>query len=541
MKYEELEKLRSKEVAVKTIEKTLQPLDYKEIVGCNEASLVSDVLEGYSKALRLVNFAPDDYLKRAGYFDQAMAIKNILESKKAAFEASPEYAAYSLDMIEAIKRTKLPKELSLKIGKIDYTIEKSGFWNQFSYHLMPHQIDEFYGHKIQISLERTPENIHKAYDILLPILTKHPVQVFKIAHLEQLQAGCGQNPDGKECIILVPEIDKDPMPWLKMLQAIEDAFVENGVSAGSRPMGDALLNGSRGYMYIRGKVNILGEYTSPILLQRAGFTREEAARVTDEHLKFWGKLQLNPGGVKESKHVIANENIRSVSNVDVTQAVDVEAVNAINAAYRAQLKMAQLFVDLDTKTLKDQPITDKTARQMVSGLFHHDRHERRSSVPPTLIAPLLEPLLEKSASLVAMIHQGLFAATGNKCEIASIVPVIYHEVCIPVIKYAIEHNQTDEWMKRRLKKPSPYDQELVRLIVKASLRDKAVEQIHHDTPQYVLGMSDVAVEGLVSAALKVLEEEVALKLKRSQEEPDSALTHASKERKVSTALPSLKS
>jgi hypothetical protein len=148
-------------------------------------------------------------------------------------------------------------------------------------------------HKLHVSVKETQENFRAAFNVIIPIILKFNVAIFKVIYPKKIgESGLDSNICGKEFVIYHGDV-KDQA----MLLEIERGFLQNGVLRGPHSKGDSLIFGSQGFWYTRAAYNMFRQYVAADCLQMAGFTSEEAAHIGTSP---WFGIKLS-GSVPEAE------------------------------------------------------------------------------------------------------------------------------------------------------------------------------------------------------------------------------------------------
>lgn len=178
---------------------------------------------------------------------------------------------------EIVNRLSAYEQISVESYIGNYYASGPGNTHWRSFYLLENKerIDDKF--KFHISVKRTKDTMERAFNLIFPILVKYKIATFKIVPTEKID-NKQRNPLGKEFTIYIQEYEMESLPLLinEIVESLKNNKIENGV----HPQADRILQGSAGFIGVRSSTNFLGEYIEADELARAGFTDEEAAKLS---------------------------------------------------------------------------------------------------------------------------------------------------------------------------------------------------------------------------------------------------------------------
>lgn len=443
---------------------------------------------------------------------------------------------------------KLPKEIKKEINKlniVDYsenTIEyliKDGKisnspWTVYSripaeelyqYRLLKPTVHPLYlpapaydeDHKIHLSFDQS--KLKEAQDIILPLLEHRGVHNFKLIHSENTQY---RNVLGKELTIYLqfnnncaPE--NDPQFWISLFNDLENGLASKNI--GKNPLftaqGDQLFPGSKGYIYYRYPNNILNRYIKASDLNLHGFTRNEASYLSDDRFfeEVFKGLTLHNANldILTTKATIKKmeEFTLKFSEEKTDQIIERYTNNIINAS--------GIFFGEDEKGINKLKVNKKgltknqfefhsceIVARIFKSAFSFEFSEDYKRVyelteqdiinlndSTELLRQFISSCLLEAAKEVSTLQKTFF---GDKKDIpiGNIVPILYHHFFLPGVRIAKEMRAMDanvpnqEITEAIVTELNKNRKEFIDKIVKCNFRDKTIQQIDHDFPQYII-------------------------------------------------------
>lgn len=301
--------------------------------------------------------------------------------------------------------------------------------------------------KYHVSLKRDPENLKKAFNLILPILNKHQISSFKVLPLSCIDLK--GNTLGKEYVIYVQDFpdsqESSQEFWSRLvLKEIVDVFEKEGVEPGNLSKGDVAIKGGKNFIYSRSPNNIFGSYVAADFLDRLGFSFEESARLSPSP---WVDLVID-GGYDSEKSAL----IKQPLNIpEVFPEVKVESdriyshfVSILSAKVnRSNIEtIPALFYLVAGTTLKEQG----KLKQLETFNFLFQKQDSKFQIEWAqklksdvlmdrvfdVKIDFMAPYLKKAAFLIASIQEAHYNTVLEK--IGNIHPSIYHSFIVPLAK-----------------------------------------------------------------------------------------------------------
>lgn len=132
--------------------------------------------------------------------------------------------------------------------------------------------------KVHISIGRGVENHRKAFQLIIPIIAKYKIALWKMAN-PVVYTHKGSNLLGKEFVIYFGESEKGCAH--KFIQEVDLALQSNGVERGVAPKADIPIS-QHGYIFSRSERSFINSYIYAATLEKMGFTRDEAALISGD-------------------------------------------------------------------------------------------------------------------------------------------------------------------------------------------------------------------------------------------------------------------
>lgn len=332
-----------------------------------------------------------------------------------------------------------PKNLHL-IDLPGHLIVKQNGWIAFGLDPKASQKD-----KIHISIECTMDNMSKAFDVILPLLLKYKVPMFKIMNREVWEnphREADDNSDGKEFAFCVsPSMNQEDLTSL--LREIHAGLTANHVNPGNPSQADLPIRGGGHYFYTRASHNAFGNYIPASHLHQLGFTLTESAYLGESRC-----LNLNLG--EDDPKPIAQAPKPSVTR----------ALPSYKDQVRTYLRLL-IRGENRRRGVKYSPET-----QMFLEKFPQLEEQ-------------LKPLVEKAFSILKrtnlIIHDG------------SIIPALYHQFLMPLL--------ANHKAGKPLQLSSEQERALVIAMCKSALRDGPQTT---PNPVYVNNRSEEEVSQVVN-------------------------------------------
>lgn len=451
----------------------------------------------------------------------------------------------------------------------NYTIQADSNWNM--YKLDKERIHFSDTHKIHISINRNIVDMAKAFDVIVPILTKYRICEFKI--LKEAAMDITGNPDGKEITVYIQKhlkdlSESDPKFWQEtIIPEIVKGLHDNGVKHGKPSLGDIPLEGGGGYIYFRTPHNIVDKYVTAATFNHCGFTACEAATIGDDPF-----LELKmPSNPEKPTHVYENIEISgripSQKQIELIHNSYLRDLTKLIPSYAGLCPTLPIY-NVCIGSVEPGYLQPGLAYTMTRALFPNiDCNQKMSKFfDYKLSEDFLKDALAESAKRTAQILQSLninletekelelqCARKGTSeslkvdvLQVGNIMPIVYHKWYVHFVGHCKRNNiENDKDIQAQFDE-NPFITEearekFIQEVVKCSLRDRSKTTITELFPKYINGMSEQEVSRIVSKVGRKVDknETQALPVKVSEDENLSSQgTKLNKEIKSpSNALP----
>lgn len=387
--------------------------------------------------------------------------------------------------------------------------------------------------KVHLSVKRTPENMEKAFDIVLPILMKYQIRLFKIAPLDFAHEKYKlDNAVGKEFVIYIQAHDKEshesnPETWEKaILKEIVEEFHRNNVLPGPASKGDCALKGGSPYAFMRVTDNFVGEYVAVDVLEQSGFTSGDAAHLSDSpwmNLNIATTVASSSSSSPSQKLILESLPIKEgeISHFIRNHAQEItDLTKVLLNAFKSDLNKKQssspsrcplLFSILSTdgvgNYIRSESWSYLRAIFNVTANLGSDKkaHFGKSQVKEEFFKEQLESVARFAAIAISFyrerfqgenyeLPEGYLKSDQSPC--GNILPAIYAFLR----QYHLQGRDAAELLTQPFM-TTEEEQLFMKEILKCALREP-VSQIRSETPIYQFGLSEEQVEGLVTAVMQ---------------------------------------
>lgn len=288
--------------------------------------------------------------------------------------------------------------------------------------------------KFHVSIARDNENLEKAFNVIFPILEKYQICRFKILPLENIKIQ--GNSLGKEITIYIQESDnqeKDPNFWgQKVLKEIVDALEVSGVKPGIPSNADKIVEGGKGFIYVRSPNNIFGRYVEADYLKQWGFSLEESPRLSPSP---W--IDLTIGDAKTSqkpeKKALRLPTFNWPNQLDKEDTIFSQFVNDLMKKEKWETSPL-FFLMIGTEEFRTSIFTNQIMIRCMPILFDVKREYNCKCIggfyKEIQLSTSLKSLLAKAARLTAALRLILDVPAAKVC--GNIIPAIYHSLMVPI-------------------------------------------------------------------------------------------------------------
>ncbi|MFA5879736.1 MAG: hypothetical protein WC860_06125, partial [Candidatus Margulisiibacteriota bacterium] len=423
-----------------------------------------------------------------------------------------------------VENLKKAKDFSSGQSPEGYHLSRSFFWNSCSFGDESLSMRYSDARKVHISIARTEANMAKAYSVIMPILQKYQIRLFKIATLQSLNAApAGSNPIGKEITIYMQQYsglpEASPDFWLKtVLPEIVQKLKENGVQPGNPSLGDKLFPGGGGYVYARAPQNITGGYIAAEDLRALGFTRAEAANLAADNFFRNGVINSGIPDTLEKPQQLPEQCTLPTQLSPVPEGASQKIVDSFwqkcNEQTRFSTNLFRIFFSFEfgqSSYLQDPAFS-------IASLFFGDQnwqleqktgHFANKEIQSGYFTNHMTPIFQKAAEAAARIYASLQTANPQKIQgeftPGNILPAMYHAFyCSFIIFCQSQPKEQGEthYTQEKLDAFLQTNQEvLIQAFTKCALRTRE-SQIEADTPKYIGELTEMQIDQLVALALK---------------------------------------
>lgn len=253
--------------------------------------------------------------------DLIPSIEAETESKSSSFSTNVERSSEKVEIhhnpLELPKPSIAYEDLLSHEATQFHDLTHARYWTQFD-----RKDAGFHGSqavKFHISIERSKKNLTQAYNVICPILEKHTIQCFKLIPPQKRKnidfQGAAGNTLGKEFVIYVSQKDQKEGSlqfWSQtLLREVVEGLTKAKVVPGPNPKGDIAIEGGNRFIYSRAPQNCCDRYLSADLLEKCGFTNEEAGFLSPApHLEMViHNSQKRPANKPEKVAFVAPESL----------------------------------------------------------------------------------------------------------------------------------------------------------------------------------------------------------------------------------------
>jgi|GEM_PF-4812532 len=373
--------------------------------------------------------------------------------------------------------------------------------------------------KFHLSVERSLENMRRAFNILLPILIKYKIETFKMtssgedckgAHYEHPTS----NAYGKEFVIYVNRPD-DPALWgEKILKEITEEFHEQGIIPNTESKGDVSVEGGYSYVYARNSNNFFNRYIRADCLESSGFTAKEAAYLSSSpwvNLKIDTDPEIIPSKAKKgacwTTDPIQNEDITSIIEIKAEEIQNLTKfyLKSFNDNLTSGFALFKVLFGLGNLYFHDD-----SSMRYCKGIYSFENHSMNRDPISTIMwnsclkPEFLKRRLETAARLAAiatLFNAGRFQwdirfffqeeeAQKRKFFGGNIVPAVYG-----VLRDHYLGNKDVQTLTSATFENNDEEKVIIKNLVKCALRDP-FNQIKHEQPLYQFDLSEEQIEEL---------------------------------------------
>ncbi|CAM2926643.1 hypothetical protein [Legionella worsleiensis] len=352
--------------------------------------------------------------------------------------------------------------------------------------------------KVHLSVLHDIDTINKAQALILPILAKYNVRMFKTQNTDLLSMH--QNLDGKEFCIYMQTCDEHSPEskqefWMELLNEIETTLVQHEISKNPNgALGDLPFPGSQGYVYYRNPHNVGNEYVDAITLMDSGFTRHESCNIsTNDFFKGYALKgeEVNSSQTKTSEPLKFKLPVRQVDR-------EKQLKQSILESFHNQLKnnnnLLKLFLGTSGSPysrngrLCDRLFGTKLSRDKKFRAFEQARSGALDLVGP--FTNYFDRAADKLAQIALILENNGYTFDAHK--LGNVLPALYFKFYTPL--YLENHNKYPVVIEL-----SESDTEaLVTEIIRCSLRDVSKVAIDYELPQYINNMNEADISMLLS-------------------------------------------